>query len=108
MLHARSPCVPQDQVHTAERPELLKAHAPPETRRLLGCAADKAAYVTSRTWHDSQRVEVMPDGAVRVSMRLPALGPVRSWMLEWGVAARALAPASHCHSSTRSRTPSMS
>jgi hypothetical protein len=35
----------------------------------------------------------MPDGAVRVSMRLPALGPVRSWVLEWGAAARALAPA---------------
>ena len=34
----------------------------------------------------------MPDGAVRVSMRLPALGPVRSWILEWGATARALEP----------------
>jgi hypothetical protein len=25
-------------------------------------------------------------------MRLPALGPVQSWVLEWGAAARALAP----------------
>jgi hypothetical protein len=34
----------------------------------------------------------MPDGAVRVSLRLPALGPVHSWVLEWGAAARAFAP----------------
>jgi len=61
-------------------------------RPLVEFAANKAAYVTSRTWHDSQRIEVMPDGAVRVSMRLPALGPVRSWILEWGATARALEP----------------
>jgi hypothetical protein len=34
----------------------------------------------------------MPDGAGRVSMRLPAFGPVHPWVLEWGAAARALAP----------------
>jgi proteasome accessory factor B len=77
-------------LHGSFGPHLPDDDGPHEI--LIEFAADKAAYVTSRTWHDSQRIEVMPDGAVRVSMRLPALGPVRSWVLEWGIAARALAP----------------
>jgi len=79
-----------DVLHGAFGPHLPDEDGPHEI--LIEFAADKAAYVTSRTWHDSQRIEVMPDGAIRVSMQLPALGPVRSWVLEWGVAARALAP----------------
>jgi hypothetical protein len=79
-----------DVLHGAFGPHLPDEDGPHEL--LVEFAADKAAYVTSRTWHDSQRIEVMPDGAVRVSMRLPPLGPVRSWVLEWDAAARALAP----------------
>ncbi len=79
-----------DVLHGAFGPHLPDEDGPHEI--LVEFAADKAAYVTSRTWHDSQRVEVMPDGSVRVSMRLPALGPVNSWVLEWGAAARALEP----------------
>jgi hypothetical protein len=77
-------------LHGAFGPHLPDVDGPHEI--LVEFAADKAAYVTSRTWHDSQRIEVMLDGAVRVSLRLPALGPVHSWVLEWGAAARALAP----------------
>lgn len=80
----------EDVLHGAFGPHLPDEDGPHDI--LVEFAADKAAYVTSRTWHDSQRVEVMPDGAVRVSMHLPALGPVRSWVLEWGAAARALEP----------------
>jgi len=79
-----------DVLHGAFGPHLLDVDGPHEI--LVEFAADKAGYVTSRTWHDSQRVEVMPHGSARVSMRLPALGPVQSWVLEWGTAARALAP----------------
>jgi len=79
-----------DVLHGAFGPHLPDADGPHEI--LVEFAADRAAYVTSRTWHDSQRVEVMPDGSVRVSMRLPALAPIHSWVLEWGSAARALAP----------------
>ena len=80
-----------DILHGAFGPHLPDEDGPHEI--LVEFAADKAAYLTSRKWHGSQRIEVMPDGAVRVSMRLPALSPVRSWVLEWGAAARALAPA---------------
>lgn len=64
---------------------LYGAFGPAPARRrwpaeiLVEFAADKAGYVTSRTWHDPQCIEVLSDGSVRVSMRLPALGPVRSW-----------------------------
>ena len=51
-----------------------------------------ATYVTSRTWHDSQRVETQPGGSVRVSLRLRALAPARSWVLEWGPEAVVLGP----------------
>lgn len=77
-------------LHGAFGPHLPDADGPHEI--LVEFAADRAAYVTSRTWHDSQRVEVMPDGSVRVSMRLSTLAPIQSWVLEWGSAARALAP----------------
>lgn len=79
-----------DVLHGAFGPHLPDEDGPHEI--LVEFAADKAAYVTSRTWQDSQRVEVMPDGGVCVSMRLPALGPIHSWVLEWGAAARTLAP----------------
>jgi hypothetical protein len=75
-----------DVLHEAFGPHLPDADGPHEI--LVEFAADKAAYVTSRTWHESQRIEVMPEGSVRVSLRLPALGPVHSWVLEWGAAAR--------------------
>ncbi len=77
-------------LHGAFGPHLPDADGPHEV--LVEFDADKATYVASRTWHASQRIEVMSDGAVRVSLRLPALGTVHSWILEWGAAARALAP----------------
>lgn len=84
-----------DVMHGAFGPHLADADGPHEI--LVELHADKATYVTSRTWHDSQRTEVMPNGAIRVSLRLPALGPVHSWAMEWGAAARALAPAKLVH-----------
>ncbi|MEJ7597339.1 MAG: transcriptional regulator [Kofleriaceae bacterium] len=54
--------------------------------------ADKAALVSSREWHPSQRVTVLPGGSVRVELRVPSLAPIVSWVLEWGPHARALAP----------------
>ncbi len=94
-LRAHSFAMPPDfklanVLHGAFGPHLPDDDGPHEI--LIEFAAEKAGYVTSRIWHDSQRIEVVPDGAVRVSMCLPALGPVRSWVLEWGAAARALAP----------------
>jgi hypothetical protein len=80
-----------DVMHGAFGPHLADEDGPHEV--LVEFDADKATYVTSRTWHESQRTEVMPNGAIRVSLSLPALGPVHSWVLEWGAAARALAPA---------------
>jgi len=53
-----------------------------------------APYVRERTWHASQRIEVLPDGSVRVSLRV-SLGPeLREWLLGFGpdVVVRSPAP----------------
>jgi hypothetical protein len=88
-----------DVLHGAFGPHLPDIDDPHEI--LVEFASDKDAYVTSRTWHDLQRIEVMLDGAVRVSLRLPALGPVHSWVLEW---APLLARSRRTSSWTRSAT----
>lgn len=83
-----------DVLHGAFGPHQPDVDGPHEI--LVEFSADKAGYVTSRTWHDSQCIEVLPDGSVLVSMRLTALGPVQSWVLEWGTAApRARAEQAH-------------
>jgi predicted DNA-binding transcriptional regulator YafY len=53
---------------------------------------DKAALVEGRLWHQTQRLERMPAGGVRLSFTVVDLRPVVSWILEWGPHARVLAP----------------
>jgi predicted DNA-binding transcriptional regulator YafY len=53
---------------------------------------DKAALVALRDWHPSQQVRTLPDGRVSISLRVPSLAPIVSWVLEWGPHARAVAP----------------
>ena len=55
-------------------------------------SAERANLVASRQWHPSQAITRQDDGSIQISLRLPSLAPVVSWVLEWGPHARALAP----------------
>ena len=54
--------------------------------------ASKAQFVATREWHPSQEITNLPDGGIRVAVRVPSLAPIVSWVLEWGPHARAIAP----------------
>jgi len=71
-------------------PHLADENGPHEV--VVEFSRDKALYATSRTWDESQQLDARPDGRVRISLRVPALAPVVSWVLEWGPHARAIAP----------------
>jgi proteasome accessory factor B len=55
--------------------------------------AKAAPYATERTWHANQSVVPQKDGSVIISFEATHLTEIRSWVLSWGSAARALAPA---------------
>ena len=52
-----------------------------------------ADYVREKRWHPSQKLVEQADGGVRVQLRLGSLVEVQRWVLGWGGAARAVAPA---------------
>lgn len=58
--------------------------------RFTAKAADR---VRERVWHESQKLQDLPDGGVKLSLKLGALPEVESWILSWGAEAEALAPA---------------
>lgn len=55
-------------------------------------SAEKAHLVSSREWHPTQEVLMLPEGRVRLTFLAPSLAPIVSWVLEWGPHARAIAP----------------
>jgi predicted DNA-binding transcriptional regulator YafY len=52
-----------------------------------------ANRVREREWHESQEMRDLPDGGLELQMRLGALTEVQQWILGWGAAAEAVAPA---------------
>ncbi|MEZ5316094.1 MAG: WYL domain-containing protein [Vicinamibacterales bacterium] len=53
-----------------------------------------APYVRNRVWHDSQRIEERPDGALRMTLEVSNDWALRSWILGFGASVRVLAPTS--------------
>ena len=51
-----------------------------------------ASYVRERTWHASQQLEALPDGGVRLTLKVCRDWALRTWILGWGAHARVLAP----------------
>jgi len=51
-----------------------------------------APYVRERTWHPSQQIEALPDGGVRLSLKVCRDWALRTWVLGWGAHARVTAP----------------
>ena len=53
---------------------------------------EKALLVSSRSWHQTQRIEALSNGRLRLSFTCGDLTPIVSWVLEWGPHARAISP----------------
>jgi predicted DNA-binding transcriptional regulator YafY len=51
-----------------------------------------APYATERTWHKHQSVAPQKDGSVIISFDVNHLTEVKTWILSWGSAAKALSP----------------
>jgi predicted DNA-binding transcriptional regulator YafY len=80
----------RDTLHGAFGPHLVDTRGPHDV--VVEFSRDKALLASSRTWHRTQRIEQLRNGAVQITMRVPHLAPVVSWILEWGPHARAIAP----------------
>jgi predicted DNA-binding transcriptional regulator YafY len=59
---------------------------------IIEFTAEKAHLVSSRAWHPTQEVTRLAHGRVRLTLRVPSLTPIVSWVLEWGPHACAIAP----------------
>jgi predicted DNA-binding transcriptional regulator YafY len=51
-----------------------------------------ANYVRERTWHGSQQIELLPDGGVRLTLKVCRDWALRTWVLGWGAHARVISP----------------
>ncbi len=77
-------------LHGAFGPHLVDESGPREV--IVEFSREKALLVSSRTWHETQRIDQLPDGRIRLTFQTPHVAPVVSWILEWGPHARAVAP----------------
>ena len=51
-----------------------------------------AGYLRERTWHPTQKLEALPDGGVRLTLKVCRDWALRTWVLGWGAHARVVAP----------------
>lgn len=51
-----------------------------------------APYIRSRVWHDSQQLETLPDGRLKMTLDVSDDWALRSWLLSFGAAVRVLSP----------------
>jgi predicted DNA-binding transcriptional regulator YafY len=66
--------------------------APPEPVE-LEFDARVAPFVRGRVWHESQRLEDLPDGGIRLLLHVSNDWALRSWVLGFGAAVRVRRPA---------------
>ena len=67
--------------------------APPERVR-LEFEPSVAPHVRDRVWHESQQIEELPDGRLRMTLDVSNDWALRSWLLGFGSRVRVLAPPS--------------
>jgi predicted DNA-binding transcriptional regulator YafY len=53
-----------------------------------------APYIRGRVWHESQTIEPLPDGRLRVTLNVSDDWALRSWLLGFGGGVRVIGPAS--------------
>lgn len=59
---------------------------------VLSFSSRMAPYIRERTWHASQRVDELPDGGVRMTLRVSIDAPLKAWILGFGPFARVESP----------------
>jgi predicted DNA-binding transcriptional regulator YafY len=52
-----------------------------------------ADLIRESVWHPAQKLEPLPDGGVRFSLRLTSFYEIKPWILSWGHYARVVQPA---------------
>ncbi len=73
-------------------PHSLGVHSGPPERVEIEFEAAVTEYVGARAWHQSQRMEPMPDGGVRMTLDVCLDRALQSWILSFGPFARVVAP----------------
>jgi proteasome accessory factor B len=53
-----------------------------------------AGFIRERTWHETERLKAVRGGGVELTMHVPRLEEVQSWVLSWGAHARVISPVS--------------
>ena len=83
---------PTDEVPDEAFPHSLGVHSGPPERVQIAFDPAVAAYVRSREWHPSQTIADADDGGVVLTLDVCIDRALRSWILSFGGAARALSP----------------
>lgn len=55
-------------------------------------AADIAEYIREKTWHETQNIESLPDGAIIFEAEVAGIAEIKFWILKWGAKARVIEP----------------
>lgn len=61
-------------------------------RILLEFTARVAPYVRERVWHKSQQIEELPDGGIRLGLKVALDWALHGWILSWGPHVHVAAP----------------
>jgi len=80
------------EMDAAVFPHSLGAHTGEPQRIELEFAARVSPYVKERRWHPSQKIRTLPDGSLRMSLRVCDDWSLRSWILGFGPFARVVSP----------------
>jgi predicted DNA-binding transcriptional regulator YafY len=57
-------------------------------------AAEIAEYIREKTWHETQKIESLADGAIVFEAEVAGISEIKFWLLKWGAKARVIEPES--------------
>ncbi len=64
------------------------------TRVKVWFAADIAAYIQEKTWHETQAIETQQDGSIIFEAEVAGIDEIKFWILKWGAKAMVIEPES--------------
>ncbi len=51
-----------------------------------------ARWVGEKIWHESQKINKLPDGSLEITFQVAGLDEIKRWILSFGLECRVLAP----------------
>ena len=57
-------------------------------------AAEAAGYIKEKSWHETQQIESLADGAIVLTLKVAGTDEIKFWIMKWGAQAQVLAPES--------------